>query len=418
MKKHKKKTYKMANISLGIMGAGFAATLPFSGTGMALLQGGFEAGLVGGLADWFAVTALFRHPLGIKIPHTALLPKNRDKMVKAIKTMVETELLNRESVTSKIKDINISGVVMNKLKSSISETAVHDGVIRSLQLVMNQLSAEVLAGYAGNWLDKIADNINEEEVLETVFKRLIREQADEKTLDYILMRAEEWAALDESRDMMGRLAMQRVNSLQVSGFMKFALGAFTSYLDEDKLGDMLQTFLLDKIREWKIPNHQERYKMLYFIQNELLNISKSPKLMAQLRDIKMNVITNWKDSGKLQKWIERGLEQFSLYIQTEEFRSEIMVPFLQKTVDKLDNNPLLLEQAEKWIQDQLTSLFDKHHSKIGDLVEENLNKLDNDSLIALIEDKVGHDLQWIRLNGAVCGFIVGIILTSLKLVLT
>lgn len=417
MKKHKKKTYKMANISLGIMGAGFAATLPFSGTGMALLQGGFEAGLVGGLADWFAVTALFRHPLGIKIPHTALLPKNRDKMVKAIKTMVETELLNRESVTSKIKDINISGVVMNKLKSSISETAVHDGVIRSLQLVMNQLSAEVLAGYAGNWLDKIADNINEEEVLETVFKRLIREQADEKTLDYILMRAEEWAALDESRDMMGRLAMQRVNSLQVSGFMKFALGAFTSYLDEDKLGDMLQTFLLDKIREWKIPNHQERYKMLYFIQNELLNISKSPKLMAQLRDIKMNVITNWKDSGKLQKWIERGLEQFSLYIQTEEFRSEIMVPFLQKTVDKLDNNPLLLEQAEKWIQDQLTSLFDKHHSKIGDLVEENLNKLDNDSLIALIEDKVGHDLQWIRLNGAVCGFIVGIILTSLKLVL-
>ncbi|MNJ47900.1 hypothetical protein D3C77_430750 [compost metagenome] len=132
----------------------------------------------------------------------------------------------------------------------------------------------------------------------------------------------------------------------------------------------------------------------------------------------MNVITNWKESGKLQKWIERGLEQFSLYIQTEEFRSQIMVPFLQKTVDKLDNNPLILEQAEEWIHEQLTALFDKHHSKIGDLVEENLNKLDNDSLIALIEDKVGHDLQWIRLNGAVCGFIVGIILTSLKLVLT
>lgn len=408
----------MANISLGIMGAGFAATLPFSGTGIALLQGGFEAGLVGGLADWFAVTALFRHPLGVKIPHTALLPKNRGKMVLAIKNMVEKELLNQESVRSKIKSVNITGTVMNKLKASITETAIQDGVVTTLKVALDQLSAETLAGFAGNWLDKVAANINEEHILESLFKRLIREQADEKTLDYLLVRAENWAALDESKELLGRLAMERVNSIQVGGLMKFALGAFTSYLDEDKLGGMLQSFLLDKIREWKIPNHQERYKMLYFIQQELLNISKSPGLMAELRDLKMNVVTNWKDSGKLQKWIEGGLEKTSLYIQTEAFRDEMLIPFLQKLVDKLDNNPMLLEQVEQWIQEQLTILFDKHHSKIGELVEENLNKLDNDSLIALIEDKVGHDLEWIRLNGAVCGFIVGIILTSLKLILT
>ncbi|MNR61759.1 hypothetical protein D3C85_1835940 [compost metagenome] len=63
------------------------------------------------------------------------------------------------------------------------------------------------------------------------------------------------------------------------------------------------------------------------------------------------------------------------------------------------------------------NLMEKHYSKIGDLVQENLNKLDNDSLIAFIEDKVGHDLQWIRVNGAVCGFVVGLILTGTKLLL-
>lgn len=407
----------MANISLGVMSAGFAATLPFSGTGMALLQGGFEAGLVGGLADWFAVTALFRHPLGIKIPHTALLPKNREKMVDAIKTMVETELLNRESVTNKIKSVNISGIMLEKLKSSVSDVAVQDGIVRALQIGMDQFSAESITRYAGIWLDKIANNIQEEDVLEALFKRLIREQADEQTLNYVLSRAEHWVSQDEAKDLMGRLAMQRVNSIQLNGLMKFAIGAFTSYLDEDKLGSMLQTFLLDKIREWKVPNHQERYKMLYFIQNELFNISKSPKLMDQLRELKINVIENWKESGKLQKWIEQSLQKINIYIQTEEFRTEILAPILQKIVDKLEENPLLLEQLEGWVQEQAAALFDKHHSKIGDLVEENLNKLDNDSLIALIEDKVGHDLQWIRLNGAVCGFIVGIILTSLKLIL-
>ena len=66
-----------AAISLGVMAAGFGATFPLAHLpGVSVLHSGFEAGLVGGLADWFAVTALFRHPLGIPIPHTALLKKN------------------------------------------------------------------------------------------------------------------------------------------------------------------------------------------------------------------------------------------------------------------------------------------------------------------------------------------------------
>ena len=68
-------TKYIAGISLGVMGVGFAASIPFQGTVAGDYTRGFEAGLVGGLADWFAVTALFRHPMGIPIPHTALLPK-------------------------------------------------------------------------------------------------------------------------------------------------------------------------------------------------------------------------------------------------------------------------------------------------------------------------------------------------------
>ncbi len=76
-------TKYIAGISLGVMGVGFAASIPFQGTiAGEIIQGGFEAGLVGGLADWFAVTALFRHPMGIPIPHTALLPKNRKRVTK------------------------------------------------------------------------------------------------------------------------------------------------------------------------------------------------------------------------------------------------------------------------------------------------------------------------------------------------
>ena len=72
-----KSSKKIARYSLIMMGLGFLATIPSNGSvWFDLLHGGFEAGLVGGLADWFAVTALFRHPLGIPNPHTALLPNN------------------------------------------------------------------------------------------------------------------------------------------------------------------------------------------------------------------------------------------------------------------------------------------------------------------------------------------------------
>src|SRR3954451_8655861 len=105
----KKKSKHLAMISLAIMGVGFVATMPFGDSIWGrLLQGGFEAGLVGGLADWFAVTALFRHPLGIPIPHTALLPKNRDRMMKAIVSMLENDWLTKESIQGKIQQIKIT----------------------------------------------------------------------------------------------------------------------------------------------------------------------------------------------------------------------------------------------------------------------------------------------------------------------
>ena len=67
-----------------------------------------------------------------------------------------------------------------------------------------------------------------------------------------------------------------------------------------------------------------------------------------------------------------------------------------------------------WIQKQITVLVENNHSQIGNLVQENLDKLDNETLIDMMENNIGKDLQWIRVNGAVCGFIIGIVLTGIQ----
>lgn len=413
----KKKSNRMAEISLGVMGAGFVATLPFSGTGLALLQGGFEAGLVGGLADWFAVTALFRHPLRIPIPHTALLPKNRDKMTKAITTMVETELLNQESIRSKIKQIRITDIVLQKLRESVSTEPFQKGIAGVLETAVRSLPADTVAEYANRLLARFLDHLDEEELLNKLIKGIISNDYDEKALDFGLERAKQWAELDSTREFLGSMAMQRVSEIEVNGLMKFAMGAFMGYFNEEKLGAVLQTFILDKITELQVSDHQDRYKLLFFFQKELLSLAKSPSLLSELSRLKNVVIEKGTESGRINTMTERGLEYLASYIGSDEFRTELLVPFLEKMMAEIDRRPELANRAEDWIQEQIVNLMEKHYSKIGDLVQENLNKLDNDSLIAFIEDKVGHDLQWIRVNGAVCGFVVGLILTGTKLLL-
>ncbi len=120
---------KIAIYSLIIMGVGFIATTPFQGPILVdLLHGGFEAGLVGGLADWFAVTALFRHPLGIPIPHTALLPNNRKRITNGLVSMLKKDWLSKESILEKVKHIpfteKLSVVMKRRSRLKLLEKAL------------------------------------------------------------------------------------------------------------------------------------------------------------------------------------------------------------------------------------------------------------------------------------------------------
>src|SRR6476620_6681555 len=122
---------KIAIYSLIIMGVGFIATTPFKGPILVdLLHGGFEAGLVGGLADWFAVTALFRHPLGIPIPHTALLPNNRKRMTSALVSVLINDWLSKESIQEKVKDMPFTEKLIIIMKKQLQTGPFKKGLIQ------------------------------------------------------------------------------------------------------------------------------------------------------------------------------------------------------------------------------------------------------------------------------------------------
>lgn len=411
-------TKYIAGISLGVMGVGFAASIPFQGTVAGeIIQGGFEAGLVGGLADWFAVTALFRHPMGIPIPHTALLPKNRKRVTKGLIHTLENEWLTKESIMNKVKEMQLAQMVLQIAEREMQSDAVKKGIVTIAEKAIVTIDTEKLAVIIEKELKTYLHTINTSNILQVLVDQLVVQEYDEKTLDYILVKVKDWTAQDEARYQLGSLGMKAMENIKVDGFLQFTLKSFMNIVDEDKIGGILQKFIISNINSLQEADNSTRQLILAKIRQEIINVKENEALLQELENWKEKWIANWNATDKIKEMLEQVQQRAVTFVNNEEFADEYVIPFLQKQMNKIKEDEMTVQKIEDWLQKQVVNLVEKNHSKIGKLVQENLDKLDDKTLIEMIENNVGKDLQWIRVNGAVCGFMIGLILEGIKAII-
>ncbi|CAM3875091.1 hypothetical protein BAQ48_01730 [Bacillus luti] len=411
-------TKYIAGISLGVMGVGFAASIPFQGTVAGeIIQGGFEAGLVGGLADWFAVTALFRHPMGIPIPHTALLPKNRKRVTKGLINTLENEWLTKESITNKVKEMQLAQMVLQIAEREMQSDAVKKGIVTIAEKAIVTIDTEKLAVIIEKELKTYLHTINTSNILQVLVDQLVVQEYDEKTLDYILVKGKDWTAQDEARYQLGSLGMKAMENIKVDGFLQFTLKSFMNIVDEDKIGGILQKFIISNINSLQDADNSTRQLILTKIRQEIINVKENEALLQELENWKEKWIANWDATDKIKEMLEQVQQRAITFVKNEEFTDKYVIPFLQTQMNKIKEDEQTVQKIEEWLQKQVVTLVEKNHSKIGKLVQENLDKLDDKTLIEMIENNVGKDLQWIRVNGAVCGFMIGLVLEGIKAII-
>ncbi|MGN7891022.1 DUF445 domain-containing protein [Bacillus sp. 22475] len=411
-------TKYIAGISLGVMGVGFAASIPFQGTVAGeIIQGGFEAGLVGGLADWFAVTALFRHPMGIPIPHTALLPKNRKRVTKGLIHTLENEWLTKESITNKVKEMQLAQMILQIAEREMQSDAVKKGIVTIAEKAIVTIDTEKLAVIIEKELKTYLHTINTSNILQVLVDQLVVQEYDEKTLDYILVKVKDWTAQDEARYQLGSLGMKAMENIKVDGFLQFTLKSFMNIVDEDKIGGILQKFIISNINSLQEADNSTRQLILAKIRQEIINVKENEALLQELENWKEKWIANWNATDKIKEMLEQVQQRAVAFVNNEEFADKYVIPFLQKQMNKIKEDEQTVQKIEEWLQKQVVTLVEKNHSKIGKLVQENLDKLDDKTLIEMIENNVGKDLQWIRVNGAVCGFMIGLVLEGIKAII-
>jgi uncharacterized membrane-anchored protein YjiN (DUF445 family) len=417
MTKGKNKSQHLATISLAVMGVGFLATFPFQNTiwGM-ILQGGFEAGLVGGLADWFAVTALFRHPLGLPIPHTALLPKNRNRISKAIISMLENDWLTKESIRKKISNIPFTDKLFNLAEKEFTGQVIRNVIIGAINHLIGTIDSKKIAPLIEKELKSKATELDLSHYLPLAIDQLVKRKYDEKALDFVLEEIAEWSKKDSTKERLGKMAVDALENIKADGFMQFALKSFTNIVNEEKLGNIIQNLIQKGVTSFRDPFNQNRQTLLFHINTKLQNMKNDTNLAAELNNVKDQIISDWQPEEKIIGLLEQLKQKVLTFIEEPNFYDNYVLPQLTIGLNNLRSDEHKVEAMEVWIKKQISIFVENNHSKIGKLVEENLDKLDDKTLIDMLETNIGKDLQWIRVNGAVCGFLIGLLLVGLKLI--
>ncbi|MEC0091073.1 DUF445 domain-containing protein [Paenibacillus macquariensis] len=411
------RTKYIASSSLIVMGIGFVITLFMpQNIAVRLLQGGFEAGLVGGFADWFAVTALFRHPMGIPIPHTSLLLNNRDKIINSLISAMETELLNKESIKRKLSQTKIFKALANGIFKLIRKRELRKMMITSVKSVVETLPLDkvstslqsILVGYVRN---KELDPI----VAQTAVS-IVESKYDEKVLDYALAYGKQWAMKPDSEVLLGNLVHGKLQEIQLGGMKGFAVQAFLGFMSEEKLGSLLTGMMISSIDDLAKPDSEYRERILHEIRMRLTTAALNPSVTLQLKSWLDTKLTNPSTQVFLLNQLEELRVQLLNKLNSEyDNGGRLIVSGFRWMTTTLNKHEPLVQKWEQSILTLIVNIVENNYYRLGLLVKDNLDQMDDQTLVRMLEDKVGNDLQWIRVNGALCGFIIGIILTVLHM---
>ncbi len=371
-----------------------------------------EAALVGGLADWFAVRALFVHPFGIPFPHTALIPRNRRRIVQQIGNLVQNEWLPKSLLTAKVNAFDFVGdgllPVVEPLKPHLRE------LLRSAFLdMLDSMDPEEVSTFLARGLAGAVDGDGIAPALSDLARRAREERWLEPVLREWVRKLEEWADSPASQEAIVARLRQAARSYRERGWFKrltMEVAEAVGGVDLPAAAGVLRA----EIKRFAADQLADESGVQQVVQDGLATLERrlrdDPEFLGALRGFAVPgpdgglpavlapVLKSLREQGR------RELESPDSHLVAAAMNH------LEGWLKRLESEPELRERVNGWARRLAVQLIEQHHALVGKLVEEQLNRLSEERLSALIEDKVGEDLNWIRLNGTFVGGLVGVLL--------
>lgn len=408
----------MQAIALGFLAAailGLIAATAFGGQGLwAWVKAFCEAAAIGALADWFAVVALFRRPLGLPIPHTAIIPANKERIADNLAVFVRDHFLDPKTLLEKIAVFDPAARLSQWLADPVRVQAwVHAARQWGLQAL--------------DWLDDRRLQQGLKDILLDALQRWDAAQTAGQVLTVLTRDGRHQDLLDGALDKIGEFlnqddVKQRVSALLVKHARKEwptivglvnAVKSVDSLADSlaDKLANALMSELQDILRE---PEHPLRVAYGEQVETFIARLRTDPALVARVQELKAQLI----DNPAVQTYVE-GLEQEA----KDWLRSDLSDPnshlglhlhaALSGIGSKLASDATLREAINTHILSAAGQLAHDLRDGVTEHIASTVKGWDDRALVREMERSVGKDLQFIRLNGTLVGGLIGLALYGL-----
>jgi len=366
-----------------------------------------EAGIVGGLADWFAVTALFRHPLGLPIPHTAIIPANWELMAQRVGTMVGDRVLTKDYVTQEIGRFDIADLLAraaDRIKPADLEAAVR-AVAR---WAADQVTPSA-TGEAALWLTRLARANPIAPLLATAIEISRKQGWDQRLIEAVAAALIDALDRPDFRTTVGDLVDEVLAGYraQMGVYPRILMGLANTFglIDRERLVTALHT-ALKKIAD--DPDDPLRRRLTETLAALPERLRADPALAARVEAAKEELLAS-PAVARLLEDAAVGLRKIviaDLAAQPSELVSWITAR-LDRARRTLAEDTALRQSLDRWLKERLTEAVDRYHDRVARFIERGVHALGPEGAVRLIEEHAGDDLQYIRVNGTVVGGLAG-----------
>lgn len=359
-----------------------------------------EAAMVGALADWFAVTALFHHPLGLKIPHTNLIQNKKEQIGDNLGSFVVGNFLSPQNIRPYILKLKVSNFVGEWLsKPRNQEVLLHETATIVLD-ILHKLDDETVVKFITNKAREMSEDVKVNRIIGNGMDYILERNDHQRVMTNLAQQIKNYIA--NNREMV----REKVKKESFTLIPKFVDDAIA-----DKITSGLSTFFEGVENDAEHSLRTEITSKLFSFANEL---KENEKWEEEFRSVRENFLKE----EKLTQYSKDIWNSIKKSVSTElENEDSTLKKYIQRNIDELavnlQNDEKLQYKIDHWIRVTAYKYILKNTHQFGDLISSTVGNWEGKELSDKLELEVGKDLQFIRVNGTLVGGLVGLVIYTI-----
>jgi len=362
-----------------------------------LLQAATKAGFVGGIADWFAVTALFRHPLGLPIPHTAIIPNQKERLGRALGRFVAGHVFTHDDVARFLGGLDLPGILRRFLADPVATRPAAEGLAALLPAILASIDDGRARRLLGRLAPRILGGPGAGRVVGRALRQLVAGGRHQDVFTFILTNLK--AALTSREGVLQHAIEERVRE-QGGRLVGWAVGAAVAHRVIVQVNTELARMEPD--------GSDMRAAVDEWVRRETIRIEEDPARAAEIGRAIRQVLAH----DSMRAWLADVWSRLRLALEADAARTDgRSIAFIEGALANLgtmlENDPAARDRVQQATEAIAGTLLPAAQAQLSEFIAGVVARWDAKTITDKLELSVGRDLQYVRINGTLVGFLVG-----------